>query len=144
MTTLQGQCHCGSIRVMLETAHAAAELPLRACTCSFCTRHNGQYTSDPTGHAHFEAAPGSVTRYRFGHDDSDFLFCADCGVYVGAVSESDRGLVAVINVHGVDLPGFAGRPAEPMNFDDEDPSERSARRAARWTPAVLVEAQSTV
>ncbi|WP_374470547.1 GFA family protein [Phenylobacterium sp.] len=144
MTQLAGQCHCGSIRVILDTPHAAAELPLRACTCTFCRRHNAQYVSDPAGHAHIEAAPGSVSRYRFGQEGSDFLFCAECGVYVGAVAPGADGLLAVINAPGVDLAGFAGRTAEPMTYDDEAPAERAARRAARWTPAVLVEAQSTV
>jgi hypothetical protein len=141
MTQLAGHCHCGAIRVMLETAHTAGELPLRACGCGFCRRQAAQYTSDPQGHVHLEAAPGAVTRYRFGQEGGDFLVCAECGVFVGAVAESDRGLIAVINVRGLDLPGFEGRTPEPMTYDDEDPAERLARRAARWTPAVLVEAQ---
>ncbi|HEY8617980.1 aldehyde-activating protein [Phenylobacterium sp.] len=144
MTQLAGDCHCGAIRVILDTQRTAAELPLRACGCEFCRRQNAQYTSDAGGHAHFEAAPGSITRYRFGHESSDFLVCAECGTFVGAVSETDGGLLAVINVRGVDLPGFEGRTPEPMTYDDEAPAERSARRAGRWTPAVLVEAQSTV
>jgi len=144
MTQLAGRCHCGAIRVILDTPHTAAELPLRACSCDFCRRQNAQYTSDPRGHAHFEAAPGAVTRYRFGQESSDFLVCAECGTFVGAVTESERGLLGVINVRGVDLPGFEGRTPEPMTYDDEDPAERLARRAGRWTPAVLVEAQSTV
>ncbi|MCR5880436.1 GFA family protein [Phenylobacterium sp. J367] len=143
MTTLAGHCHCGAIRVSLDTALTAAELPLRACQCTFCRRHNGLTTSDPAGHAHFEAAPGAVTRYRFGQGNTDFLVCAECGVYVGATTETPEGLTAVINVRGVDLDGFDGRTPEPMIYDDEAPAERLARRAARWTPAVVVEAQPT-
>jgi hypothetical protein len=138
---LTGHCHCGAIRVILETPRTAAELPLRACQCGFCRRHGGLTTSDPEGHLHIEAAPGSVTRYRFGQRNSDFLLCAECGVYIGATTETESGLVAVLNVRGVDLPGFADRTPDPMVYDDEAPDERLARRKARWMPAVVVEAQ---
>ena len=139
MPQLAGHCHCGSIRVILEAP--AGELPLRACQCGFCRRHGAETTSDPRGHLHIEAAPGSVNRYQFGHRRSDFLLCAECGVYVAAVTDTDIGLLGVLNVHGVALPGFEGRVAQPMVYDDETPDERLARRKARWTPAVLVETQ---
>ena len=139
MTDLAGHCHCGAIRVDLETPRAAADLPLRACECSFCRRHGAMTTGDPDGHLHIEAAPGSANRYRFGHGLSDFLICAECGVYVAATQETDAGLIAVLNVRGVDLPGFEGREAQPMTYDGETAGERLARRKARWTPAVFVE-----
>jgi hypothetical protein len=138
---LAGHCHCGAIRAILSPSRPAAELPLRACQCGFCRRHGGVTTSDPDGHLHFEAAPGSVNRYRFGHMQSDFLLCAECGVYVGATTASDIGLVAVVNVRGVDLPGFDGRTPEPVDYEGESLEERLARRMARWSPAVVVEAQ---
>jgi hypothetical protein len=137
---LAGHCHCGAIRVILETPRTAAELPLRACQCGFCRRHGAVTTSDPEGHLHVEAAPGSVIRYQFGQRQGDFLLCAECGVYVAATVQTDAGLIAVLNVRGVDLQGFDRAP-EPMVYDEETPAERLARRKARWTPAVFVEAQ---
>jgi hypothetical protein len=139
MTELAGHCHCGAIRVDLETPRQAADLPLRACQCSFCRRHGAETTSDPAGRLHIEAAPGAANRYRFAGRSSDFLVCAECGVYVAATLETDDGLIAVLNVRGVDLPGFEGREAQPMTYDDETAGERLARRKARWTPAVFVE-----
>jgi hypothetical protein len=139
MLQLAGHCHCGSIRVVLDSP--GGELPLRACQCGFCRRHGAETTSDPRGRLHIEAAPGSVSRYQFGQRSSDFLFCAECGVYVAALTDSDIGLLGVVNVRGVALPGFEGRVAEPMVYDDETPDERLARRKARWTPAVFVETQ---
>jgi hypothetical protein len=141
MTELAGRCHCGAIRIALQTPTAVRDLPLRACQCSFCLRHGALTTSDPQGHLHIEAAPGSAARYQFGQKQSDFLICAECGVYVGATVTTDTGLLAVLNVRGVDLRGFEGRAAEPMTYDDETPGERLARRKARWTPAVFVETQ---
>jgi hypothetical protein len=138
---LAGHCHCGAIRVVMDTPHAPDALPLRACQCSFCRRRCAETTSDPEGHLHIEAAPGCVNRYRFGLKSSDFLICEECGTYVAALVESEAGLVGVLNVRGVGLPGFEGREPQPMNYDDETVAERLARRKARWTPAVLVEAQ---
>ena len=39
---LAGHCHCGAIRTILDSPHAPAELPLRACQCSFCRRREGK------------------------------------------------------------------------------------------------------
>jgi hypothetical protein len=141
MTELAGHCHCGAIRVELTTALAVDDLPLRACQCSFCRRHGGLTTSDPNGRLHIEAAPGAANRYRFGLGITDFLLCAECGVYVAATMETDAGLTAVVNVRGVDFPGFADRVPDPMNYDDESADGRVARRADRWMPAVFVETQ---
>jgi hypothetical protein len=141
---LAGHCHCGAIRVVLDTPHAAGELPLRACQCSFCRRRRALTTSDPDGHLHIEAAPGSVNRYRFGLKSSDFLICEECGTYVAAVTDTDGGLLGVLNVRGVDLPGFEGREAQPMDYDGETAEQRLARRKERWMPAVYVEAQPSI
>ena len=141
MTELTGHCHCGAIRVDLTTELALEELPLRACQCSFCRRHGSLTTSDPKGRLHIEAAPGAASRYRFGLGVTDFLLCAECGVYVAATMRVEGGLTAVVNVRGVGFPGFASREPEPMTYDDETAAERSARRADRWMPAVFVETQ---
>jgi hypothetical protein len=138
---LAGHCHCGAIRVVMDTPHALAELPLRECTCSFCRRRCALTTSDPDGHLHIEATPGSVTRYRFGLNSCDFILCDECGTYVAALTESDIGLLGVVNVRGVAFTGFEGRTPEPMVYDDETAETRLARRKTRWMPAVLVEAQ---
>jgi hypothetical protein len=141
MTELTGHCHCGAIRVELTTARAAADLPLRACQCGFCRRHGALTTSDPAGRLHIEATPGAANRYRFGLGVTDFLLCAECGVYVAATMEGDDGLTAVLNVAGVALPGFDGRQPSPMIYDEETAEQRVERRAARWMPAVFVETQ---
>jgi len=48
-TTLHGRCHCGNLRVTLQTNVDPLALPLRACQCSFCLRHGGLTTADPAG-----------------------------------------------------------------------------------------------
>ena len=56
--------------------------------------------------------------------------CADCGCYVGATAVIEGARYAILNVRGVDLPGFDGREPEPMVYDGEslrevDPRARS-------------------
>ena len=127
MSRLEGQCHCGGVRAALETSRPPAELQLRACQCGFCRRHGGLTVSDPDGRLSVEMR-GPVRRYRFGHKRSDFILCADCGAYLCALTETDIGLLGVLNIRGVDLPGFEVRAPEPMSYDGETPDERLARR----------------
>jgi hypothetical protein len=133
--TLRGQCHCGAVSVAIDAA--AADLPLRACQCGFCRRHGAATTSRPDAPISFTAEAGALSRYRFGQKLSDFLLCKACGCYVGSTTQIDGGWYAILNVRGVDLPGFDGRIPEPMVYDGETPETRTARRKARWSPAVL-------
>lgn len=137
---LAGHCHCGAIHVVLEPGVAVGELPLRACQCGFCRRHGAATTSHPRSRLQIEAAPGSVNHYRFGRRTVDVLLCEECGVYVASTIQADGRLLATLNVSGVALEGFADRLAEPAVYDDETDEQRLARRKARWTPTVLVEA----
>lgn len=140
-TQIAGHCHCRSVRVILEPSRPLGELPLRACQCSFCRTRGALTTADPGGHLFVEAAPGSINRYRFGLRITDFLLCAECGTYVAAAMDIEGEPMAVLNVRGVDLPGFEGREPEPMTYDDESPQARAARRRDRWMPLTVVEAQ---
>lgn len=141
MTALAGHCHCGAIRVELEPGRPVEELSLRSCQCGFCRRHGARTTSDPASRLHIEAAPGVLNRYRFGAGALESLLCEECGVYVASLLQADDGrLLATLNVTGVDLDGFSGRAGDPVDYERETQDERLARRKARWTPTVLVEA----
>ena len=141
MTRLTGQCHCGAVEVSLEAELPAAELPYRACQCGFCRRHGAATTSHPQARITITAAPDAVRRYRFGQKLSNFLICEACGCYIGSLAETDVGPIAILNVRGVDLPGFEGRTPEPMTYDGETPEARTERRKARWSPAALTTLQ---
>ena len=137
---LRGECHCGSILAVFMPSMAAEDLPLRACQCGFCRRQGAQTTSDPEGSLHLTAAPGVLSRYRFGRRAVDALMCRECGVYVGSFLALPEGLLGTLNVAGMDLEGFAGRTPHPIIYETESDEERLARRKAKWTPTVLVEA----
>ena len=140
---LHGNCHCGSIRVMMECSTSHEKLQVRACQCGFCRRHGGLLISDPDGQLQIEASPGAVHRYRFGQAQSDYLFCNGCGAYIGAVADTDVGTLGIVNVRGVDMHEFEGVQGERMDFEGETIDQRNARRKAKWTPAVLVELKAT-
>src|SRR6516162_1844353 len=46
---ISGRCHCGNISFALDWRPEPSEIPARACTCSFCVKHGGVWTSCPTG-----------------------------------------------------------------------------------------------
>jgi hypothetical protein len=135
-TTVVGRCHCGNLSFELEPSRPPEEFAPRTCGCSFCRAHGGLYISDPQGFVRFTARdPARVSRYRFGHKTCDFLICADCGVFLGALMTEGDEALAVLNVRTCDHPGrFAGAPAT-MDYDAEAPTDRLTRRRARWTPA---------
>jgi len=46
---IRGKCHCGNVAFSLTWEPEPAEIPARACTCSFCTAHGAVWTSNPHG-----------------------------------------------------------------------------------------------
>jgi hypothetical protein len=143
MPTLRGSCHCGQLRLLLETQLSPEQLPVRECQCTFCRRHQALSTSDPAGRIVIEVgAPSLTTRYRFGLRSADFMICARCGVYVGAVMHQDGVAYAVLNVRAFDDAARFTQPPQPMDYDGEDLAARKARRLARWTPATVQTAPS--
>ena len=78
---IRGGCHCGNIGFDLTWDPDPAEIPARACTCSFCTRHGGVWTSNPAAKLSVRVRDASaLSRYAFGTGTADFLVCARCGV----------------------------------------------------------------
>jgi hypothetical protein len=142
-TTLRGGCHCGNIKVAFETARDPRDLPLRACQCSFCSRHGGITTSDSAGHLRVEVSQRDMlTRYRFALGITDFLICRTCGVYVAAVMETEDGTLGVLNVNVLDDREPFARQPEPMQYGAEAVEDRQTRRAKVWMPAEVTTGDS--
>jgi hypothetical protein len=137
VSAYRGSCHCGALGFEYRTAKPPVEWPVRACQCSFCLKHGACYTSDPAGSVRFTHEDAAAqSRYRFGHQTADFLFCLHCGGYLGAVTEEGGQALMVVNLRAFD-PQPDGLPAaQPMSFDGETTGDRNARRASRWTPIV--------
>lgn len=130
---IHGRCHCGNIAFDLGWEPDPTEIPARACTCSFCVRHGGVWTSNP--HAALKISvkePALVSRYVFGTRTAGFHVCARCGAVPVVTSLIDGRLYAVVNVNafeGVD-PALLRHASASM--DGEGEAARLARRVRNW------------
>lgn len=133
-----GQCHCGNIQVQFETGFSAAELPLRACQCSFCRSHGAVAATDPHGQLKISAhTAADVRRYRFGLGITDFLLCPRCGVYVAAVMDMDGQIRASLNSNVLHQRAALSQIPQPVQYDGETAADRRARRLRNWIPTKL-------
>lgn len=133
--TYEGGCHCGVIQWTFSTERPPSQWSVRACQCSFCRAHGARCTSDPQGSVAFQIRDHTaVLRYRFGVKSADFLICAKCGVYVGAVIESSAGAFTTLNLNAMKTPVEELHETTPVSYDSEGKDDRIARRLSRWTP----------
>ena len=130
---IHGKCHCGNISFSLTWDPDPAEIPARACGCSFCVKHGGVWTSNPSGALKVLVEdPALVSRYAFGTRTAEFHVCTRCGIVPVVTSRIDGRLYAVVSVNafeGVD-PSRLRRAA--ANFDGEGEDSRLARRKRSW------------
>jgi len=140
---ITGGCHCGNIRFTLDWSPEPVEIPARACTCSFCSKHGGVWTSCPTGALRVRIADtAQVSRYAFGTRTAEFHICARCGVVPVVSSRIGERLYAVVSVNAFEnVPPGMLRHAS-ASFDGEDEASRLARRAKNWIGDVEFEEQS--
>lgn len=130
---ITGQCHCGNIAFTLNWLPEPTEIPARACTCSFCRSHGGVWTACPGGTLRIRLTDRHrVSNYEFGTKTAQFHVCAICGVVPVVTSRIGDRLYAVVNVNT-----FENVPAEmlrraPVTFDNEQETERLARRKRNW------------
>ena len=119
------------------TALPPSKWQVRKCSCSFCSTHEGHlHVSDPLGQvSYFFAQITHLSRYRFSTKTADFLTCLNCGSYLGAVTDTQKGKIAVINAEIIDLE-LKLPEARPVSFDGESILRRQIRRCARWTPVI--------
>ncbi len=129
MQRIKGGCHCGNIRYEFLWPLDELEIPVRACSCSFCLKHAGTYTSHPEAELNATIVNETlVPKYRFGHETADFYVCSRCGVVTFVVSRIDKRDYAVVNVHtfeNIDRAHFISRTT---NFDRETLESRLDRR----------------
>jgi hypothetical protein len=112
-------------------------MQVRACQCGFCRTHAALSVTDPRGRLTFRVVHAeALVRYRFGLKLADFLICARCGAYVGALMEDSVGAYGVLNINVLAEREQFGAPVR-MHYDDETVAARLQRRRERWTPAQL-------
>jgi hypothetical protein len=130
---IQGKCHCGNIAFSFRWEPDPVEIPARACTCSFCTKHGGVWTSNPNGVLEVRVKDASlVSKYAFGTRTAAFHICARCGAVPVVTSEIDGRVYAVVSVNtfeDIDQSLFRRVSA---SFDGEEKGDRLARRKRNW------------
>jgi hypothetical protein len=130
---IEGGCHCRNIVFTLTWDPEPAEIPARACGCTFCTKHGGVWTSNPAGTLKVEVArPDGVSKYAFGTSTATFHACGTCGVVPVVTSDIEGRLYAVVNVNTFDNVEPARIRRVPASFDDESVDTRLARRKRNW------------
>src|SRR5204863_9505852 len=77
---IPGKCHCGTIAFSLIWEPDPVEILARACSCTFCTKHGGVWTSYPQGQLAITLRdPALVSSYVFGTRTATFHICTRCG-----------------------------------------------------------------
>ena len=130
---IHGSCHCRNISFALDWTPEPAEIPARACTCSFCTKHGGVWTSCPTGSLRIAIKdPALALAYRFGTETADFHVCAGCGGVPVVTSRVGERIFAVVSVNAFDDvdPALLRRVSSSVEGEREE--DRLARRERNW------------
>ena len=130
---IKGSCHCGTIAFTLAWEPEPTTIPARACTCSFCTKHGGVWTSCPSGTLEVMVRDSAqVSRYAFDTRTAQFHVCRRCGVVPVVTSEIEGRLYAVVSVQAFDGVDPALLQHAPASFAQETAEERLARRQRGW------------
>jgi hypothetical protein len=133
----EGGCHCGALTFVFEASAGLDVIGLRADQCTFCLAHRNRTTSDPKGVMRIVVRePAALSRYRFGLGITDFLICARCGVFIGALMEEGDKAWFTVNANAFRPPPPDDFPIAPVDYDGEDVAARIARRKQKWTPVV--------
>lgn len=140
MRTIHGRCHCGNIEYELLWPHSDKMLAVRACSCTFCTKHGGVYTSHPDARLKARIADETLlNKYAFGTQTAEFFVCRRCGAVPFVTSSIDGGRFAVVNVNTFENVDASELDSSTTDFDGESVEERLARRKQKWIPRVDVE-----
>lgn len=134
---IHGRCHCGNIAYSLNWSPSPTEIPARACSCSFCVKHGGVWTSCPTGSLTVLVKDrNKVSKYAFGTGTADFHVCARCGAVPVVTSRIEGRVYAVVNVNTMEGVEPAMLKHAPVSFDEESETTRLARRTRGWIASV--------
>lgn len=134
---IQGKCHCGNVSFALTWEPDPAEIPARACGCTFCVKHGGVWTSNPRGVLRVTVKePAARSVYNFGTKTADFHVCARCGIVPVVTSRIDGRVYAVVSVNAFEGIEPSRLQRSPANFDGEGTDSRLERRKRNWIPDV--------
>lgn len=112
-------------------------IPARACSCSFCVKHGGVWTSNPRGALTVRIENEALAaKYAFGTRTADFHVCARCGVVPVVTSRIDGHFYAVVNVNAFEAVDASLLQRTPASFEGEGEGPRLERRQRNWIARV--------
>jgi hypothetical protein len=130
---IDGKCHCDNIAFVLDWPGVPAEIVARACSCTFCVKHGGVWTSNRDARLSATLhSPTLVSKYTFGTKTATFYVCTRCGAVPIVTSEIANHLYAVVNVNTFEGLGSLRLSRQPISFDGEEQESRLARRERNW------------
>ena len=132
-----GSCHCRNMSFTLDWQPEPAEIPARACTCSFCIKHGGVWTSCPNGSLRVTVEnPSRVSPYSFGTGTAQFHVCTICGIVPVVTSLIEGRLYAVVSVNAFDDVDRSLLRHISASLGEESAAERIERRKRNWIARV--------
>lgn len=141
---VNGKCHCGNIGFTLDWPDSASNVPARACSCSFCTKHGGVWTSNPVARLAVVLQDAAlVSKYAFGTETATFHICARCGVVPLVTSEIGGHVYAVVNVNTFEGFDSSRLRRATSDFEGEDIASRRKRRVKNWIADVQISRAGT-
>ncbi len=140
MRTILGKCHCGNIEYEFLWPEPDLPIPVRACSCTFCKKHGGVYTSHPAGKLNASVSDGTlINKYTFGTKTAEFYICRVCGAVPFVTSTIDGSRYAVVNVNTFENVERSDLSSSVTDFDGENVEGRLQRRQRNWIPQVSIE-----
>jgi hypothetical protein len=134
---IRGSCHCRNITFAFRWDPDPLEIPARACTCTFCVKHGGVWTSNPKGSLTVSIEDASqVSEYMFGTKTATFHICRGCGIVPVVTSTIEGHLYAVVSVNAFENIDASMLKRASAAFDAETQDTRLARRVRNWIPDV--------
>src|SRR5437899_9622439 len=136
---IKGKCHCGNTAFEREWEGAPPEIPARACGCTFCVKHGGVWTSNPSARLAVAVRDAAlVSKYAFGTRTAMFHVCSRCGAVPLVTSEIANHLYAVVNVNVFENVDASRLRRATADFEGEDVESRLARRKRNWIADVRI------
>ena len=130
---ISGACHCGNISFKLDWQPEPKEIPARACSCAFCVKHGGGWTSCPSGSLAVRVKDSRrVSTYAFGTKTAEFHVCSTCGVVPVVTSTIEGHVYAVVSVNAFENFDTSLLQRASVSFDGEGQGDRLRRRQRNW------------
>ena len=128
MQSYEGGCHCGAVRLRIETDLATAT----QCNCSICTKKGVINHRVAPDRLHILKGRDALTLYQFGTLTAKHWYCKHCAIHVfsnprRAPDQFSVNLRCLDDFYRV-LPGIAIRQFDGQHWEEAVAAETAERR----------------